>query len=69
MGKLKEVAWRVFEALFFAAIILTVLGNFINWIRGVDDGRPHEGQLCGAAHHWVYVRSSVEDPDLSCEPD
>jgi hypothetical protein len=59
----------VFEVLFFAAIAITVVGNLVNWIRGVDDGKPREGQLCGPAHHWVYVRSSVEDIDLSCEAD
>jgi hypothetical protein len=37
---MREWAWRVFEVLFFVVVALTVLGSFINWIRGVDDGRP-----------------------------
>jgi hypothetical protein len=69
MVRLKEMAWRVFEVIFFTAIALTVAGNLINWIRGVDDVSPREGQTCGPAHHWVYVRSSVVDLDLSCEAD
>jgi hypothetical protein len=55
--------------LFFALLVSTIVGSFINWVRGVDDGRPRKGQQCGPAHHWVYQRANVTDVDLSCEPD
>lgn len=53
-------------------IILFVINagiNLSNWIRGIDDGSTHAGRQCGPAHHWVYVRTSVADADLSCERD
>jgi hypothetical protein len=67
--KVKEGAWRAIEVVFFAIIAMTIVGTFVNWFRGVDDGRPKEGQPCGPAHHWIYQRSNVIDLDLSCEPD
>jgi hypothetical protein len=66
---IKEWAWRIGVGIFFLLCALQVLGNFVNWIRGVDDGRPHEGQQCGPSHHWVYLRTNVQDAELSCEPD
>jgi hypothetical protein len=66
-SKLKERLWLCFEMAFWAIVVLTATGTFVQWIMGIDDGTPRAGQQCGLAHHWVYVRSSVEDPDLSCE--
>jgi hypothetical protein len=66
LSTVKEWLWRCFETVFWA---LTVTGTFVQWVMGIDDGKPRAGQQCGPAHHWVYPRSSVEDPDLSCEAD
>jgi len=66
---MKEWASRIGEAVFWTFVALSVARNLFNWMAGIDDGRPHEGQQCGPAHHWVYQRSNVTDPDLSCEAD
>jgi hypothetical protein len=34
-----------------------------------DPAEPRQGEQCGPVHHWAYVRSGVQDPDLSCEAD
>jgi hypothetical protein len=53
--------WLLGIAAFAAAWIYTAMQP--------HDREAHEGQQCGPAHHWVYVRSNVQDPDLSCEAD
>lgn len=37
----RALAWRVFEFLFWAFIVLQAVGSFHDWILGIDDGRPH----------------------------
>ncbi len=56
-------------AILISLFVINQAINLSNWIRGIDDGQPRYGQQCGPTHHWVYLRSSVADADLSCEAD
>jgi hypothetical protein len=64
----KIIAWRTFMFLFWLFVVAYAVTNFVNWIRGVPDGKAHYGERCGPSHHWIYVGTSG-DLDLSCEED
>ena len=65
----KTIAWRIAYCLLIGLVLLQAIGTFKDWVTGVPDRKVHEGQVCGPEHHWVYVRTNVTDPDLSCEHD
>jgi len=41
------IAWGVFQFLFWAFIVLQVVGSFHDWILGIDEDRPIEAQMYG----------------------
>lgn len=52
--------------LFMIVCALQLVGNVVDWVRGVDSRpRVHEFQQCGPYHHWIDVGGG----DLSCEAD
>ena len=65
---IKTIAWRVVFVVFWACLALAAVGSFADWISGRHRG-VQEGDRCGPAHHWVYIRSNADDPELSCEHD
>lgn len=67
LSAVKETAWRLFEILFWAAIVCTAASNFYLWVIGQGTRSP-EGERCGPHHHWGYVRMG-EDLELTCESD
>ena len=67
----KKFDWGKIGYLIGATIIAWIaLGPWIAWLMGEPTlYRPKEGDECSPRRHWVYVRTSVADPDLSCEED
>ena len=39
LSTVKEWLWRYFEMAFWAIIVLTAAGIFVQWIMGIDDER------------------------------
>jgi len=66
---LRNMLGRAGEVVFWVFVVWVVVGSFVGWLLGISPHRVSEGDPCGPAHHWTYLRTDVTDPDLSCEPD
>lgn len=65
---IKEIAWRIFEVLFWLFVIANAAGSFYEWVTGTGPHLPKAGDQCGPNYHWGYILSG-EEYELSCERD
>jgi len=60
---------RIKGYLLFVLVAWFIVGAVVTALFGKTRDSPQVGDPCGPHYHWILVRSSVADLDMSCEAD